>query len=267
MSRRQITLLSVGAAVLLAAVLMGSVWLTYFAGNSVPFTLPSPLPSGVLPGVSAPEPALGGFSYTPLTVDARSIQAVLATVERPAAYRQTVTCTFYWPGGEETVTHSIARRGDLTRVETRGMEPLAQNRISTPDTVYAWTGDAMPVYAVTPEDADAEVLSGVPAWETVAALPPESILLAEYLNLPGERRCLRVLTEEAVYFGEYIVSLETGLLVKAAFTGAEGLAYEVKTGPPVLGDPGNEYFTLPDGRAVPAPPEAGADTQSGPPDG
>ena len=242
------TLLSVAAAALLSVVLMGSVWFAYFTGKSEPFTLPPPLPSGSAFGTSAPGPAVNGASYTPLIVDARNIQALLATIERPEAYRRTVECVSYWPGGEDSVTHDFARRGGLTRVETRRGEPLAQNRVYTPGLAYLWTGGAMPYHRVSHEDEAAEELSGIPTWETVAALPPESVLFAEYLSLPGER-CLRVLTVEAVYFGEYIVSLETGLLVRAAFTGADGeLAYECTALPPDLGDPGNERFTLPDGR-------------------
>jgi hypothetical protein len=40
--------------------------------------------------------------------------------------------------------------------------------------------------------------------------------------------------------------------MRAAFTDADGyLAYEVRAkGPPVVGDPGDELFTLPDGRVV-----------------
>ena len=242
------TLLSVAAAALLSVVLMGSVWFAYFTGKTEPFALPPPLPSGSAFGPSAPGPAFAGASYTPLIVDARNIQALLATVERPGAYRLTVECVSYWPGGEESVTHDVARRGGLTRIETRRGDLLAENRVYTPGLTYVWTGSALLYHWVSHEDAGAEELSGIPAWETVAALPPESVLFAEYLSLPGER-CLRVLTGEAVYSGEYILSLETGLLVKAAFTGADGqLAYAYTALPPELGDPGDERFTLPDGK-------------------
>jgi hypothetical protein len=100
------------------------------------------------------------------------------------------------------------------------------------------------------DDADAEALSGIPSWEIVAAMPPENILFAAFLTIQGER-CLLVRTQEPVYQVEYHVSLETGLLVRAFFTGADGqLAYEVDAGPPVPGDPGDAFFTLPDGRLV-----------------
>ncbi|MDR0293642.1 MAG: hypothetical protein LBH95_05760 [Oscillospiraceae bacterium] len=251
MSRHKITLLSVAAALLLAVVLMGSVWFIYFTGRPADFTLPPPLPPDASPGVSGPGPVSGGTSYIPLAVDARNIRTLLATVERPGAYRQTIVCTSYWPGGEESVTHLWARRGGLTRVETLDEGHPSQNRIVTPDVTYVWTGDAMPSHTVSPEDADAEALSGVPTWEDVAALPQESIVSAEYLYLPEEGRCLRVWTREAVYQGEYIVSLETGLLVRAAFTGADGqAAYACDAQAPDLGDPGDLYFTLPDGKLV-----------------
>ncbi|MCL2003002.1 MAG: hypothetical protein FWG72_03230 [Oscillospiraceae bacterium] len=243
------TLLSVAVASLLAVALMGSVWLMYYTGRSEPFQLPPPLSPESPAGPSGPGPGLGGLAYAPLTVDGKNIQALLATIQRPDAYRQTVDIVSFLPGGEERMTHDWARRGGLTRVETQQRGFPAQNRIFTESLVHVWTGETMPVYEVAPKSADAEALSGVPTWETVAALPPESILSAEYLYLPVEReRCLLVRTREPAYLGEYLISLETGLLLRAAFTGEDGLlAYEVTAGPPVLGDPGDERFMLPDG--------------------
>jgi hypothetical protein len=192
------------------------------------------------------------LAYTPLTVDARNVQRLLSTVKRPEAYRQTFALTSYWPGGEETVTHDWARRGGMTRVEMQRPGHPAQNLIITEGLVYVWTGDTIAPHIVSPGDTDAEALSGIPTWEDIAAFPPESIVFAEYIFLPAEReRCLRVKTQESVYHGEYILSLETGLLLLASFTDAEGNpAYKVAAGPPVHGDPGDESFTLPDGRLV-----------------
>jgi hypothetical protein len=245
MNRNKMTLLSVAAAVLMACALMGSVWFAYFSGGGASFELPPPLSPGSLPGDASPGLSLGGQSFTPLTVDARNVQVLLATVERPAAYRMTVDCVTYWPGGEETVTRHLAHREGLTRLET----VPEQNRLITPARTYVWTGAV--IHEVFPEGVGAEALAGIPTWEDIISLPAESILLAEYLYMPGARM-LRIQTQEAVYQGEYVLSLETGLLVRAAFTDAYGLlAYEVKTqGPPVVGDPGDEWFTLPDGRLI-----------------
>lgn len=108
----------------------------------------------------------------------------------------------------------------------------------------------MPSYEVLPEDTDAESLAGVPTWEAIMTLPVENILHAEYVYLPGER-CLYIKTNEAVYNGEYTLSLETGVLVSAIFYEADGtLAYRYTFDKPVLGDPGDSFFILPDGTRI-----------------
>jgi hypothetical protein len=250
-SRRRITLLSVTIATMLALILMGSVWLMYYGGRSIPFQLPSPLSLDSPIGTPAPGPGLGGLSYTPLTVDAQNIKVLLTTIERPAVYHRTIDCISYWPGGEERITHHWAQRDGVTRVETRQHGRPSQNRIITESLVYLWTGDSMAIHTVSPGEANAEALSGVPTWETIAALPAESIISSEYLYLPVQReRCLLILTQEAVYRGEYLVSLDTGLLIRAAFTDENGiLAYEVNAGR-VYDDPEDSLFVPPDGRAI-----------------
>jgi hypothetical protein len=250
MNRGKVTFLSVAAAVLLAAVLMASVWFTYFAGRQAGFQLPDPLPPGSGAGEATPGAGPGTSGHTPLVVDAGNIQALLETVERPEAYSQVIECISYWTGGEETVTHHFYRRGELTRTQTLRRGFSAQNRITAPERTYVWTEGTMIVEEVFPEDTDAESLSGIPTWETVAGAPPDSVLEAEYLYTPGER-CLVVRTREPVYQAEYIVSLETGLLLRAAFFNDDGtLAYIVNAGPPAEGNPGNEYFTLPNGQLL-----------------
>jgi hypothetical protein len=251
MTRRRIKLLSVAAACLLAVILMGSVWTMYFTGRSAPFEFPGPLlpepPIG--PGVTGT--GLGGLSYRPVHVDRDNIQAILATVERPAAYRMTVICTTYWSGGEEIITHHWIRRNGLTRTETAKSGRTPQNRIYTDTYIYEWMGDTIAFHTVSPGDTDAEALSGIPTWETVISLPRSNILHAEYINIPGNR-CLLIRTQEPVYRGEYVISLETGLIYRASFFNQDDtLAYEVKvTGIPLTGDPGDGYFTLPDGQLV-----------------
>jgi hypothetical protein len=244
---RRITILSVGVACLLTLVLMGSVWLMYYSGGSTPFRLPDPLFPDSSVGGPGPGPGNSDLPYLPLTVDARNVQALLATVERPGAYRRTVEIVSYWPGGEEKVSHQWARRGGLTRVETEQPGHPVQNRIVTENMIYLWIGDTMVYHEVPVTKADAEALSGIPTWEDVAALPLDDIEFAAYLIYFGERSLL-VRTREPVYLAEYVVSLETGLLTRAVFTGPDGqTAYEVNAGPPVQGDPGDGYFTLPDG--------------------
>jgi hypothetical protein len=248
MNRRQISLLSVTGAVLLAAVLLGSVWFTYFTGRPDGWELPPLLNPDPPAGEPTAEPGPGSLSHTPLVVDARNIQMLLTqTVKRPGAYSQTIHCTYYWPGGEETFTHYWSRRGELTRVETRQEGADVLNLIKTPLTSYIWIGNSMPYNEISPEGADAEHLARIPTWETVLNLPLDNILFAETVFFPGES-CLRVLTDEAVYLGEYIVSMETGLLVSASFTGKDGaLAFSCAANAPVLAAPADERFQLPDG--------------------
>jgi hypothetical protein len=225
----------------------------FYSGGGEPFRLPDPLDPGKAINGAGHGPGRHGQPYIPMIVDAHNVQTLLETVERFEEYSREIECVYYWSGGEETVFHKWAQRGALTRVITRQPGRPAQNRIIDGDAVYVWTGEegeTMIYHTVWPGDAGAEALSGIPTWEDVTFLPPEDILFAAYLLIQGER-CLLVRTREAVYNGEYIISLETGLLNRAFFTDSEGrLAYEVNAGPAGQGDPGSGYFTLPDGRAL-----------------
>jgi hypothetical protein len=250
MNRGRITFLSITVACLLTVFLLGSVWLMYYSDRGAPFELPPVLPSDSVIRPPASAPGLGGLTYTPLTVDAQNIQTLLASVERHGSYRRMVESVFYWPGGEERITHQWAQRNGVTRVESHQPGRPVQNRIFAEGVIYEWIGGSMAISELTPGDADAEAISFIPTWETIAAFPPDRVLEAEYLNLPGER-CLLVRTREPVYYGEYVISLENGLLLRASFTDFDGnLAYEVRSAPPAEGDPGNHWFTLPDGRRI-----------------
>jgi len=252
MNRKKMTLLSVTAAALMAAVLMGSVWFAYFSGGSASFELPPLRPHGNLPGESLPGISLDGQAGKPLTVDAENVQALLAVVERPESYSHMIDCVTYWEGGEVTATHHFARRGALTRLETfQGAQPV-QNHLFSPNMTYVWTSAV--IHELMPEGLDAEALLGIPSWEEIISFSADSVLEAELFYRLGER-VLRIRTQEPVYLGEYHISLETGLLISASYTGADGaLAYEMKQkGPPITGDPGDERFTLPDGRTIQQP--------------
>jgi hypothetical protein len=250
MNKRKMTLLSVAAAALMAGALMGSVWFAYFSGGNTSFQLPALPPPGEFHLFE--KIPFSDSSLTPVTVDAENVQTLLKSVERVSAYSRTVECVTYWPGGKGTVIHNMAHRDGITRLETIRSAQSAQNQMVTPDVIYVWTGSAPVVHEVSPKNTDAEALAGIPAWEDdILALPAESILYAEYFHLNGER-VLRIEAIGTIYHSEYVVSLETGLLVKAVFTDADGeLAYEVNAkGPPITGDPGDDWFTLPDGRVV-----------------
>lgn len=247
MNRRRLTLLSVTVAIILAAALAVGVWFSYFIDRGSGFALPSPLPSGLQP--EGPSPSSVGIGMNPVTVDATNVQRLLTAVKRPEAYSQTITCVTYWEGGQEETSYHWARRGTLTRIQADGANGT-QNRIVTPDEIYEWSGSTVPYYRLTPEETDAESLSGLPTWEDAASLPSEDILESESYYESSER-FLRVRTREAVYTVEYILSLDTGLLVSAEYTDQDGkTAFRFYAGSPILGDPGDSRFTLPDGVLV-----------------
>ncbi|MDR1670060.1 MAG: hypothetical protein LBR76_08885 [Oscillospiraceae bacterium] len=245
MSRKRLTLLSVGTAIVLAAALAVGVWLTYFTGRGSGIHLPPPPPPGFSP--DNPAPSAGGLEFTPVAVDAGNVQRILTAVKRPEAYSQTIRSVTYWEGGEMSATHRWAQRGAMKRIESFE-EGRTQNRIiAASGNVYEWWGSVMPYFTLSPEETDAESLSRLPTWEDAASLPPQDVLDAESYYEDGEQR-LRVLTRRPVYKVEYILSLDTGLLIAAEYTGADGeTAFSFTAEAPVIGDPGDARFTLPDG--------------------
>ncbi|MDR1692739.1 MAG: hypothetical protein LBR72_05220 [Oscillospiraceae bacterium] len=248
MNRKRLTILSVAAAIALAASLVVGVWFSYFTGRGEGFVLPSPMQPGFSP--EDPIPSSGGVGFTPVNVDAGNVVALLTAITRPYAYSQTVLRTVYWEGGQSVTTHHVAVRGDATRIETEEDGGVILNRIVTPERIYLWSGSIVPYHELKPEDAGAEDLSGLPTWEDAASLPPDDILEAASFYEENERR-LSVKTRQPVYIAEYVISLDTGLLVSATYTDPDGgAAFAFVAGAPELGDPGDARFTLPDDLVV-----------------
>ncbi len=244
MNRKRLTVLSVAAAIVLAAGLAVGVWISYFTDRGTDFILPSPLPPGLQPHET--DPSSPGEGFIPVAVARENVQKLLAAIKRPEEYTQTINCITYWGDRRHETVYRWVKRGTMTRVEATD-EGGTQNRIITPDKVYEWSGNTVPYYTLTPEENDAESLSGLPTWEDASSMPPKDILYAESYYQSGDR-LLRVRTREAVYVVDYVISLDTGLLVSAVYTEANGdPAFSFTAEPPVLGDPGEGRFILPDG--------------------
>jgi hypothetical protein len=97
--------------------------------------------------------------------------------------------------------------------------------------------------------ADSEdSLCSVPTYEGLLKLPAAAITGIGYEYSGG--RFLIVSTQEELYIGQYWLSTDTGLLHQAFFYNTENpaeLVYSMKITDYCEGDPGDGYFTQPDG--------------------
>ena len=247
MNRRKTTFLSVAAACILAVALMGSVYMTNFGGGSRPVVLPSAIDSGIDPAPGISPPFMPEALFEPVEVVAGNVGAVLLALDRPAEYSAAVTTAWMWEGGSETKTHMLYERNGVIRIQTFAGGVPHRNLIFAGESVYQWDEGDVYTNAGFPDAMKAEDLEGIPTWEDLLDMPEGSILSAEYGNV-GDDRVLCIKTAEAVYGGEYRISLDTGLLTDAFYTDVSGnVVYRMSMAPPELSRPGDGWFTLPDG--------------------
>jgi len=218
-----------------------------------------------LPDTSAEEvtEAPGGARAQTVEVTAKNVQAVIDTLVRPEQYHLSLTAETFWSGGsrvELIEVWSIPGASHLYRTDENGRS--GKHMILTEETYYIWyDGDRtwveMPrsdIFGAYQQAADE--FSGIPNYETILALPSESITEAGYDSYAlggAEVSCVYVKTDSGVLESTelYYISVETGLLVGARTYEGDTLVYELQANAAVdTGAVSTEIFTLPDGTGL-----------------
>lgn len=201
----------IAAALLLVALIGALVTVDLRSRSRGGITLPEPGSSAADPGT---ESAVEGFAI--VTTD--NAPGLVASMERPVRYHQTVAVETVSGDRTGTAAAEIWVSGSVWKIQQteRGQ---TRHILTDGETAYLWYGDdTRNVRSVMlPPDLGPDDLMGQPTYETIAGLPAGAVAEARYVtpeDLDGAP-CLYAAADEGQIRTEYWVDLSTGLLRRA----------------------------------------------------
>ena len=235
--------------VLFIAVVVGVLLLTLYLGRESDAVALPDVPAFVAaPGDAEPD-ALDRVEVTTETV-----QAVVATLSRPAEYRRDVRIESYWEGGDAVYSVSVSVRGGLTSLRATPPAGAEKRIIIAPDKLYIWyIGDRAPFVGNLESPGDgyrnADEWQMLVTYEDVLGLDANDIIEAGYSEYNGEE-CVYAVHRSPLlnYTRTFYVSLEAGLVAGAEeYDEAGKLVYSMVAAECALDDADAGAFILPDG--------------------
>ena len=188
-----------------------------------------------------------------LRVSRENVQRMVATLHRPAYYRQSYTITRQMNGaGFETTAEIWVSDARVCAVLQTGAS--VKHILTDGQTVYLWyEGDSAARQLSVREDMTMDALIGVPTYEQLAALAPETITDGEFITddrYESGQQIFAAAEADGVR-REYWIGLSSGLLTEAIIKSGDQTIYDaVQTELELLaaGDEAFErVFVLPDG--------------------
>ena len=216
-------------------------------------TLRSPVEI-VLPDTSTPSDTGEGTlseagDMAVVEVAPSTVQAAIATLARPEAYRRTLTIEQIWSGGSSSYEIAETVRGSWTRTDRTMPDGRVRHTITGPEDVYIWYNSETSIYHAPAGEITADNELPIPTYEDILDLDPETITAADYRDLTGVS-CIYTEAQEGEYTLRYWVSVESGLLVSAEKLFGEDTVYRMTALTVDQSEPTDAEFTLPDGTVL-----------------
>ncbi|MDR3149682.1 MAG: hypothetical protein LBT88_06710 [Oscillospiraceae bacterium] len=120
----------------------------------------------------------------------QNVQDVIASISRPESYLRTYEVILYWNDGSRTETVSVT---------------LSETTLTVNDEQIDIAGKTV---------SEIDLLSRIPAYESVLDVSVDEIRSADYVTLDGVPY-IRVRFNGLMYVHEYFISIESGLLEHA----------------------------------------------------
>ena len=241
MKRRKLSRAAVGFAGLIALVVV------LMLANSL---RPSPrieLPSQEEEGVQSEESS-SGDGLTVVEIRPDTVQAAVATLERPETYQRELVVQQFWDNGSGTMENTVTVSGGWTRVDQTLARDRVRHSVTDGRMTYIWYNSQRTVYAAQAGEISADMEQAIPTYEDVLALPVEEISAANYQTL-SNMNCIYVETAADAYgyVLKYWVSVGSGLLVAAEKLLDGETVYRMWETSADLDPTIESEFTLPDG--------------------
>lgn len=241
MKRRKLSRAAVGFAGLIALVVV------LMLANSL---RPSPrieLPSQEEEGVQSEESS-SGDGLTVVEIRPDTVQAAVATLERPETYQRELVVQQFWDSGSGTMENTVTVSGGWTRVDQTLARDRVRHSVTDGRMTYIWYNSQRTVYAAQAGEISADMEQAIPTYEDVLDLPVEEISAANYQTL-SNMNCIYVETAADAYgyVLKYWVSVDSGLLVAAEKLLDGETVYRMWETSADLDPTIESEFTLPDG--------------------
>ena len=194
-------------------------------------------------------PSSGTLTLVEITPE--TVQSAIASLERPEAYRRTVTVEQFWSGGSGRHETDAAVSGRWTPADRTLADGRTRHALTDGESTYIWYDSMTEFFAAPSEGISGDDEQSIPTYEDILDLPPEAIVEADYRELL-EMNCIYVETADdpAGYVLRYWVSVDSGLLVAAEKLLAGETVYRMAAPEGEQAEPELPDFTLPDGRLV-----------------
>lgn len=241
MKRRKLSRAAVGFAGLIALVVV------LMLINSL---RPSPeieLPSQEEEGMQSEENS-SGDGLTVVEIRPDTVQAAVATLERPETYRRELVVQQFWDSGSGTMENTVTVSGGWTRVDQTLARDRVRHSVTDGRMTYIWYNSQRTVYEAQAGEISADMEQAIPTYEDVLDLPMEEISAANYQTL-SNMNCIYVETAADAYgyVLKYWVSVDSGLLVAAEKLLDGETVYRMWETSADLNPTIGSEFTLPDG--------------------
>ena len=246
MGKRKISRVAMGFIVLVALVilLMFSNSLRRTARITLP---PADSSAGESDGGAAP----GADGLTVIAVTPETVQAAIATLDRPEQYSRVIRVEQFWGGGSGSFDTSVTVSGRWTRTDRVLADSQTRHTITDGETTYIWYGTDSEVFTGPAGDITADDEQTIPTYEDILALPAESFTAADYRTASGVNCIYAETAEDAYgYVQRYWVSVDTGLLVASERLLDGETIYRMASLTADLSTPSADRFILPDGTVL-----------------
>lgn len=246
MDKRKLNRITVGFVALMVLVIV--LMLVNSLRRSAHITLPQE--SDISDNIQE-EGDLDGSALTRVEIRPDTVQAAIATLDRPTQYRRTFRVMQFWSGGSGESEISVAVNGPWTRTDRTQTDSRVRHSLTNGEITYIWYDSEKDYATLAAGSITADQEQMIPTYEDVLALDVEQIAVADY-RMASDMKCIYVETAEDPdgYVSRYWVNVDTGLLVAAERLQNDETIYRMgelsMTSDPEFTDD----FTLPDGTVV-----------------
>ena len=193
--------------------------------------------------------------YQRVEVTPRTVQSVIATLDRSDSYYRELTVESFWTGGSSSTAVQVWFDEDWCHARQALPSGAVRHDLTGGGKLYYWY-DGSQQYQTAPADGlSADLAQHIPTYETVLQLRQSAIVTADYRQLEG-LSCIyvEVRLDDPQRTERYWIGLDSGLLVQAETEETEEtgtLTYRLSALSPIT----TAYnaaaaFSLPDGTSL-----------------
>lgn len=190
-------------------------------------------------------------AYSDIQIDTENVQAVIASMERPAAYSVCIQSTLYYDNSSTNMVCRQYVKDGFSRINYLGNGTGIQFcSVFGESGYYSWKYGSSTYYYTKDQHWKADTYAMLPTYEDVLKLDSKEITEAKLINI-HYKPCIEVSSQkDKEYSYTYIISAETGLLVQANYYKNGEKIRQVTLSEFSDDTPDDSYFQLPNGTLV-----------------